>query len=59
MSGMGFGINPPATGNTIDAFLAKAQGISSLPVWTETATAKWTGAGIAGTLRASRMRPQS
>lgn len=59
VSGMGFGINPPATGNTIDAFLAKAQGISSLPVWTETATAKWTGAGIAGTLRASRMRPQS
>lgn len=46
--GMGFAINAPATGNTVAAFLAKAQGAVSIPVWTETATAKWAGAGIAG-----------
>lgn len=45
---MGFGINPPVTSNTIDAFIAKAKNVTSIPVWTETATAAWTGSGIAG-----------
>ncbi|KAL8290122.1 hypothetical protein RQP46_003061 [Phenoliferia psychrophenolica] len=45
--GMGFGLNPPTTGNTIEAFIAKAQGITSIPTWNSTATAKWTGSGIA------------
>lgn len=42
--------NPqPAEGNTIDAFILAAKGTAAAPpTWTETATAKWTGSGVAG-----------
>ncbi|KAM0746789.1 hypothetical protein T439DRAFT_383827 [Meredithblackwellia eburnea MCA 4105] len=43
-SGMVFGINPPTTGNTIDAFIAKAK--ASTPTTTSMASAKWSGSGI-------------